>query len=71
MTIVATGASGVQIAIKQEFDLTDEELARATGAGVRTIRRLLSEEELIFLIFPSMFIVLLLPAVFSIQSVFL
>jgi len=45
MTTVATGASGVLIAIKQELDLTDEELARATGAGVRTIRRLLSEEE--------------------------
>jgi hypothetical protein len=45
MATVAAGASGVLIAIKREFHLTDEELARATGAGVRTIRRLLSEEE--------------------------
>lgn len=43
MTTVATGAPGVLIAIKRELHLTDEELARATGAGVRTIRRLLSE----------------------------
>lgn len=33
------------IAIKRELHLTDEELARATAAGVRTIRRLLSEED--------------------------
>jgi transcriptional regulator with XRE-family HTH domain len=45
MSTFATGASGVLITIKQELDFTDEELARATGAGVRTIRRLLSEEE--------------------------
>jgi hypothetical protein len=45
MTIVATGAPGVLIAIKQELHLTDEELARAMGAGLRTIRRLLSEDE--------------------------
>jgi transcriptional regulator with XRE-family HTH domain len=45
MTTVATGAPGVLIAIKRELHLTDEELARATGAGVRTIRRLLSDED--------------------------
>lgn len=45
MTTVTTGAPGVLIAIKLELHLTDEELARATGAGVRTIRRLLSEED--------------------------
>jgi hypothetical protein len=45
MSTVATGASGVLIAIKNDLHLTDEELARATGAGLRTIRRLLSEDE--------------------------
>jgi transposase len=45
MTTVVSGAAGVLIALKRDLDLTDEELARATGAGVRTIRRLLSEDE--------------------------
>ena len=45
MTTVVSGAGGVLTAIKRELDLTDQELARATGAGLRTIRRLLSEDE--------------------------
>lgn len=45
MTTVVSGAAGVLIALKRDLDLTDDELARATGAGVRTIRRLLSEDE--------------------------
>lgn len=32
-------------AIKRDLDLSDEELARATNAGVRTIRRLLSDAD--------------------------
>lgn len=45
MTTVVSGAAGVLIVLKRDLELTDEELARATGAGVRTIRRLLSEDE--------------------------
>ncbi|MGH2831143.1 MAG: hypothetical protein ACRDK2_00065 [Solirubrobacteraceae bacterium] len=43
--MVAVGASDVLVAIKGDIELSDEELARATDAGVRTIRRLLSETE--------------------------
>ena len=45
MNTIATGAPGVLAAIKRDVELSDEELARATDAGVRTIRRLLSEAE--------------------------
>jgi uncharacterized protein (DUF2384 family) len=41
----AAGAPMALAAVKRDLQLTDEELARATGAGVRTVRRLLSEDE--------------------------
>lgn len=38
-------ASMALVTVKRDLRLTDEELARAIGAGVRTVRRLLSQEE--------------------------
>jgi hypothetical protein len=40
---IASAIHGVLATIKRDIDLSDQELARATDAGVRTIRRLLSD----------------------------